>query len=78
MAQMLHQEEQKRARTSYSDDAALAALVQERGWTLSGEVVKISLNANNQPRPKQVDAAEAMSFPQMTKILASVASASSS
>ena len=58
------------------DDAALAALVKEQGWEMSGDLVKISLNANNQPRPKQVDAAEAMSTPQMTRVLAAVASAS--
>ena len=46
------------------------------GWTLEGDSVKVSLNASNQPRPKQIDAAEAMGFPAMTRVLTSVNAAS--
>ena len=66
-----------KASLGLTDDAALGALVKERGWTISGDLVKVSLNANNQPRPKQVQA-EAMTFPQMTKILSAVAASSGS
>ena len=57
-------------------DSELAPLVSGKGWTLEGDSVKVSLNASNQPRPKQVDAAEAMSFPAMTKVLQAVNAAS--
>ena len=66
-----------KASLGLKDDAAVAALVKEKGWTISGDLVKVSLNANNQPRPKQVQA-EAMTFPQMTKILSAVAASSGS
>lgn len=57
-------------------DSELAPLVSGKGWTLEGDSVKVTLNASNQPRPKQVDAAEAMSFPAMTKVLQAVNAAS--
>jgi len=60
-----------------TDDSALGKLITERGWTVTGDLVKVSLNPHNQPRPKQLASAEAMTFPQMTKILAAVASSSS-
>ena len=42
----------------------------------NGDTVKVSLNASNQPRPKQADAAEAMGVPAMTKILSAANAAS--
>lgn len=57
-------------------DAELGPLVSGKGWVVEGDSVKVSLNASNQPRPKQIDAAEAMGFPAMTKILTSVNAAS--
>jgi len=59
-------------------ESELAPLISSKGWTLSGDSVKVSLNASNQPRPKQADAAEAMGVPAMTKIMTSVNAASSS
>ena len=57
------------------DDAALAKLVSARGWTVAGDQVKIPNNDDNTAKPKRVDAGEAMSLAQMTKILSSVSAA---
>jgi len=54
------------------DAAAVAALVKARGWSTADGVVKIALNDDNTAKPKRVDAGEAMSREQMSKILASV------
>ena len=59
-----------------ASEGELTALVSARGWTVEGDLVKIKLNDDNTAKPKRVDASEAMSLPQMTKILASVASSS--
>lgn len=55
-------------------DAELAKLVGAKGWTVAGDTVKISLNADNQAKPKKADVSETMNMTQMTKILTSVAS----
>jgi len=53
-------------------DAELGALIEVRGWTLAGDLVKIALNDDNTAKPKRVDAGEAMSLAQMHKILSAV------
>lgn len=50
----------------------LAAFVQARGWHIEGDVVKLTLNDDNQAKPKKPDEGLAIRFDQMTKILASV------
>ena len=57
-------------------DAAADALIQGRGWTVEGDLVKIAPNDDNTAKPKHVDASGPMDVGQMTKILASVASSS--
>ena len=57
-----------------SDAAALKKLVSSKGWTVEGDVVKISINDDNTAKPKKVDVSGAMGYDQMTKILSSIAS----
>ena len=65
-----------RASLGVDSDAAFKALVEKRGWTIAGDLVKIALNDDNTAKPKRVDASDTMNLAQMTKILASVASSS--
>ena len=57
--------------------AALKPIVTKRGWTIEGDLVKISLNADNQAKPKKVEMSSVMDTSQMTKILSSVAASNS-
>jgi translation initiation factor 3 subunit K len=59
-----------------ASDADFAALVKKRGWTVTGDLVKIALNDDNTAKPKRVDANDTMNLQQMTKILASISSSS--
>jgi len=65
-----------RASLGLSSDAEVTKLAGSKGWSVSDGLIKIALNDDNTAKPKRVDASEAMSLPQMTKILACVASSS--
>ena len=56
-------------------DGEVTKLVAPRGWTVEGDLVKITKNDDNTAKPKRDDAGEAMSAAQMQKILACVATA---
>lgn len=55
-----------------SDPVAIQKLVSSEGWTIEGDVVKISINDDNTAKPKKVDVSGAMGYDQMTKILSSI------
>ena len=65
-----------RASLGYESEGDFGALVSSRGWSVDGDLIKIALNDDNTAKPKRVDAADTMSYAQMTKILASVAMSS--
>jgi len=54
------------------EGSELTAFIKARGWTVEGEVVRVTLNDDNQAKPKKPDEVGAIRFDQMTKILASV------
>ena len=54
------------------DGGELTAFIKARGWAVEGEVVKVTLNDDNQAKPKKPDEGGAIRADQMTKILASI------
>jgi hypothetical protein len=55
------------------DASQLQALIQARGWTLEGDVVKLTLNDDNTAKPKKPDEAAGgvLQFSQLSKLLSS-------
>ena len=47
-------------------------MVAAQGWRVEGECVKVTLNDDNQAKPKKPDEGGAIRADQMTKILASI------
>jgi translation initiation factor 3 subunit K len=66
-----------RASLGLEADDELQRLIKARGWTVSGDLVKIPSNDDNTAKPKRVDAGDAMRLDQMSKILGCVAASSS-
>ncbi|KAL1515425.1 hypothetical protein AB1Y20_002051 [Prymnesium parvum] len=57
-----------------TDEAVLKKHVEGKGWTIDGDLVRISLNDDNTAKPKKVDVSGTLGYDQMTKILSSISS----